>query len=460
MDAVGGEEAAERHLHRGGDGDVGGVHVGELDRRPAAALEVHHCEHHGRAGGVDELVDRVRDHPADHVGHGDRFHVVDGATVHGDPGRRQVDGTAGAVSGADEAELPGLGSAGRRGRGAGGFGAAGRLGGEHAPPGEELAVGEWGTRGHLVRHRHDRGEIGDRYGDLEDEGVGAVGQRQEGDDLAGGGDVEGGAQEQGGLSRTGVADGGRQVAHQSVDGYAERADDGLVGPAVGTGDDQVVDPVGLDAGFGQGRAEGLGTERDVAGLAELLLPLLGAHVAGRAPAVEELVGGGAGTDQLGDHRPVGVVAHQQGGGGVATGGLVGTAGQAGADVGGDHQGGRATGEGGAQGGYARTDGAAEVRSDHVAREAQGGVDRGGVGLVDIRRGHRGEPQRAGAGAGHPQGASCRLHPEGGGVLVVGRDRARALAAARAGHRGDGAAVESTVGQVGPVADDPSHGFRG
>jgi hypothetical protein len=38
-------------------------------------------------------------------------------------------------------------------------------------------------------------------------------------------------------------------------------------------------------------------------LAELLLPLLGAVVARGAPAVEELVGGGAGAEHLGDDRP-------------------------------------------------------------------------------------------------------------------------------------------------------------
>ena len=52
----------------------------------------------------------------------------------------------GAVLRADEAELPVLVAPGRRGRHPVGLGAAGRLGGDHAPPGQELAVGEVGGR--------------------------------------------------------------------------------------------------------------------------------------------------------------------------------------------------------------------------------------------------------------------------------------------------------------------------
>ena len=134
--------------------------------------------------------------------------------------------------------------------------------------------------------------------------------------------------------------------------------------------------------------EGGLAEPDVLHLAELLLPLLRALVAGRPPAVEELVGGGARADELGEDRAVGVVADEERGRRVAAGGLVGAAGQAGADVGRDHQGGRAAGQGGAEGHDARAHGAAEVGGDHVAGQLQRGVDGGGVGLVDVGRGRR------------------------------------------------------------------------
>ena len=100
------------------------------------------------------------------------------------------------------------------------------------------------------------------------------------------------------------------------------------GAGVGAGHDEVVDLLGADAGVGQRAGAGLLTQRQVLGLAELLLPLLRPVVARRAPAVEELLGGAARAEQLGQQRTVGVGADQQRGRRVATGRLVGAAGQA------------------------------------------------------------------------------------------------------------------------------------
>ena len=80
----------------------------------------------------------------------------------------------------------------------------------------------------------------------------------------------------------------------------------------------------------------------------------------------------------------------------------------------------------------RTD-AAEVERAAVAVEAQRGVDRGGVGLVGVGRGRS---SRTSSASGSDVGAAAQRQPgrldgHGGGVLVVGGDRAGALAAARA-----------------------------
>ncbi len=111
----------------------------------------------GRAGRVGQPVDGVGGDGGLGVGHVDRVHVVDGAALHRDPRRRQVHGPRGAVAGPDEAELPVLVAPGRRGRDPLGLGPPGRLGGDHAPPRQELAVGEVGAGGDLVGHRIGRG---------------------------------------------------------------------------------------------------------------------------------------------------------------------------------------------------------------------------------------------------------------------------------------------------------------
>src|SRR5207244_644301 len=73
---------------------------------------------------------------------------------------------------------------------------------------------------------------------------------------------------------------------------------------------------------------------------------LRARIARRAPAVEELLGGAGAAQVLGDEGPI---ADDYGRGTVASGGLVAATGQAGADVGRDHERRSASAQGGGQG---------------------------------------------------------------------------------------------------------------
>src|SRR5581483_8311753 len=130
----------ERHLHPLADRDLVGVEVGELDREPAAAVEVDDREDDRRARRVHHAVDRERRDRAAGIGHRHGVHRVDPRPVGRDPLRGQVDRAGLAVAGADEAELPRLAP----GRGARRhtlrLGTARRLEGHHPAPREELAV--------------------------------------------------------------------------------------------------------------------------------------------------------------------------------------------------------------------------------------------------------------------------------------------------------------------------------
>ena len=91
-------------------------------------------------------------------------------------------------------------------------------------------------------------------------------------------------------------------------------------------------------------------------------------------------------------------------------------------------------------------------------EPKGGVHRGRVGLVQVGRGGGGEPERRRGGRrGRAQGQAGRLDPHGGGVLVVRGDRPGALAPAGAQERGDLRPLEAPVGDIARGAQDPSHG---
>ena len=188
------------------------------------------------------------------------------------------------------------------------------------------------------------------------------------------------------------------------------------------GDDQVVDGLGGEAGLLEGVGEDLLGQGDVGGLAEPLLPLVRARLARHPPAVEELLAGRGAGHELG-RRPVGHEA--EGHGPVPRVSLVGPPGEAGAQLRDDGQGGvlPASQLRGHEGGHARAGRAHQVVGAGAAVQPQGGVDRGGVGLVlvgglgggEVELLHRGGP----AGGERP---TAGLDPEGGGVLVVGGDR--------------------------------------
>ena len=90
-----------------------------------------------------------------------------------------------------------------------------------------------------------------------------------------------------------------------------------------------------------------------------------------------------------------------------------------------------------------------VERRHVVGEAEGGVDRGGVGLVGVRRRGRGERQQPGLVAVRRagEGDATGLDPHRRRVLVVARDAAGALAPAgcRASDRWRCAAAASRAG---------------
>ena len=109
------------------------------------------------------------------------------------------------------------------------------------------------------------------------------------------------------------------------DALAHRAD----GAGVQAGDDHVVEVADGQAGRLQRVADGLLGERDVGELAEALLPLLGVRRARLAPAVDELGRHGRRRRSVGDRVALAERPHD---GGVAAVGLVGAAGQPGADV--------------------------------------------------------------------------------------------------------------------------------
>ncbi len=291
--------------------------------------------------------------------------------------------------------------------------------------------------------------------------VGPVGQHDQGDDLAGGGPLERVGQQQRGLGRAGVAHGGQEVLGRRGGAGGDLGGDLSHGPGVGAGHDDLADGVGVQAGGVQRLLPRLLAEGHVLHLAEALLPLLGADVAGGAPAVEELLGERDAPEVLGQHRGVrAVLTDQQGGGGVASLALIRAGGQPGAHVGHRHQRRAPAGEGGAQCAHGRAHRPVGVEGGGLTIEAESGVDHGGVGLVHVgRRGGR-EPQRVDRGpagvAQGTQGQTRRLDGHGGGVLVVGGHRAGALAGVGAAGRGDGRPVEPVIGHVAGEAQDPSH----
>ena len=145
------------------------------------------------------------------------------------------------------------------------------------------------------------------------------------------------------------------------------------------------------------------------------------------------------------------------------GDLLGRRGPAGAQVGADDQR-RAVGlEGRAQGADAGADGPAGVHGQHARVQPEGGVDGRGVGLVQVGRGRRGEPEPVDRDVRRAlQGQPAGLDAHRRRVLVVGGHRAGALAPTLAQHTSDVAPLEAVVGDVARHAQESSHrpaGYR-
>ena len=225
---------------------------------------------------------------------GPRLHVVDGAAAHGRPGRGQVDGAAGAVLGADEAELPVPVAGGGRRRRAGRLGPAGRLGGEQCPA----------TRRNVrVRRPARRPRPGRRPGGPAPRSATASVVRNtrasapsasesRSDDLPGRGRLERADEQEQRLGRAGVADGGRQV----VDRRPRRRRRACGRPPWPPGRGGWRRRAGRrrrrsSAGVGQGVGERRPRRGGRTASRRSAPPTAsGAHVARRAPAVEELLG--------------------------------------------------------------------------------------------------------------------------------------------------------------------------
>ena len=224
-----------------------------------------------------------------------------------------------------------------------------------------------------------------------------------------------------------------------------------------TGHDHPIDLLGAQLGGLQRRVPRLLAERHVLRLAEALLPDLRAALARLTPPVDELLGGVTLPEHGGQQRPVGVRTDQERGGAVAAGGLVGAGRQAIASVGGDHEHRVAPVERREQRRHPGPDRAHEVGGDHVGVEPQGGVDGGGVRLVQVGGIGGREPQgpRLAVG-GAAEREAGRLDAHRGRVLVVAGDRPAAPSTSRPEGLGDRGPVEAAVRNVAGSAQNPLH----
>ncbi len=180
---------------------------------------------------------------------------------------------------AAKAYFQSLGTVHRRGTGALRVGTAWRLSMELASPSQEGRIGEVvAPRRHLVGHRGHAGggpgplRGGQRLRGAQDEGVGAVGQRQDRDHLPRLGPLQDVAQRDAGMRGPEVPDRRHQVRRQDALADAEPRRDSLHCPRVQTGHDGVVEVALCQAGVLERRRERFASQWDVELLAEALLP--------------------------------------------------------------------------------------------------------------------------------------------------------------------------------------------
>ena len=449
-----------------------GLHIGQLHGEPAASFEVDHGEDDRWTGGVGHPVDREGHDPASGVGHGDRFHVIEGPASHGHPGRRKVHRTRRTVLGAHEGELPFLAPPGGAGGHTLGLGPPGWLEAHHVAPTQELPVAEGCSRFDLLPHRAGRREGAQGVRRAEDEDVGSVGQMDERDDPTradvcerSGLLLDHRCQHQPGLSRARLSDGGPQVVAQGVVTDAELAHQRLVGSRVHAGDDDPIDLGADQSHILEGALPRLLAERHVTGLAEAFLPQLRSTLARSAPSIEELVGGRSRAEPLGDDAGARrVIADHDRRRRIAADGLVSARGQTIALISRDHHDGVTVGERRVQGAGAGAQRPSEVKGRNGPAKAQRGMEHGGVGLVEVGRIGGGEPQRGRVEAWiRAQGEAGRLDAESRCVLVMRGDRTGALAPASSEERLDLRPVQTSIGDVAGGTQNSTHrrdGTRG
>ena len=164
--------------------------------------------------------------------------------------------------------------------------------------------------------------------------------------------------------------GGGCVADRVDEGIHEAVGlgaDGLEGdgdrPAVEAGDREAVDAGrAVNTASVQGGLPRLGRGRTQDVGAEALLPRARARPAGDPPALGDFERAGRSAEVLGQHRPIGVVAHQHSGRAVTRGGLVGAGRQTVTGIGGHHERPATPSQRGVQRTDAGADGASEVES--------------------------------------------------------------------------------------------------
>ena len=302
VDPVGGEQPAERHLHPVADLHVVGVDVGELDREAAAAVEVDDREDDRRARRVREPVDGERRDRGRDVGHRRGFHVVERTAA----SRRAGGRCSAPLARSREPTKPNFQSSERPAaarRDARRLGTARRLDRHHA-------AARTGTCRRAGRRRASScvateragAYARERVGRAEEQHVGAVGEHDQRDDLARRGLLERAAEQQPGCAVPVLP---TVAARSSTSARPSRR---AAWPSARTA--RACRPVTMTWSTSVRRsaprpsAPRSRPARRAArtGLAETLLPELGAAVAGRAPAVEELLGRRAAAEELRDHR--------------------------------------------------------------------------------------------------------------------------------------------------------------
>ncbi len=257
-----------------------------------------------------------------------------------------------------------------------------------------------------------------------------------------------------GCARSRVADDGGQVVDDRVRADAERLRDHTHGAGVHTGDDHTCQGVGSHVGclarIGKCRLR----DRNVRVLTEALFPHVRRRLAGKAPPVQELQRRGTPPEHSGlIGRTVG--RERERNRTIATIALVGSPGSAGADVREDDERrldrvGRQPDRAGA-----RPRGTTEVVRADGRVEAERGVNRGRVRLLEVRRTGGGEqhtPRRERSGETR-QRVARGLHTQRRRVLVVGRDGTRPGCSRRPERRGDRAALEPALGEIDARGDE-------